>query len=88
MSKGDPEKEFELENKLIEEMPPAPQAAKLNASSETSAGTRNPEAVSRLSEEPVKEEGAGSSFKQTSDAREQPGQLKMELDKYKDIALR
>ena len=88
MSKADPEKEFELENKLIEEMPPAPQAAKSNASAETLAGTRNAEAVSRLSEEPVKEEGAGSNSKQTSDAREQPGQLKMELDKYKDIALR
>ena len=70
-------------------MPPAPQAAKSSASSETSAATRNPEAASRLSEEPVKEEGAGSNSKQTSDAREQPGQLKMpSWSKYKDIALR
>jgi len=88
MSEADPEKEFELENKLIEEMPTAPQAAKSSASFETSAGMRNPEAVSRLSEEPAKEEGAGSNLKQTSDAREQPGQLRMELEKYKDIALR
>ena len=88
MSKVDPEKEFELENKLIEETPTAPQAAKSSASLETSAGTRNPETASRLSEEPVKEEGAGANFMQTSDAREQLGQLKTELDKYKDIALR
>src|SRR5271169_1750415 len=88
MSKADPEKEFELETKLIEEMPTAPQAAKSSAALETSAGTRNTEAVSRLSDEPVKEEGAGSNLKETSDAREQPGQLRMELEKYKDIALR
>ncbi len=87
MSKADPEKEFELENKLIEETPSAPQAAKSSASLEAS-GTRNPETASRLSEEPVKEEGAGTNFKQTDDAREQLGQLKMELEKYKDIALR
>jgi molecular chaperone GrpE len=88
MSKADPEKEFELENKLIEEAPTAPQAAKSSASLEASAGTRNPEAASRLSEAAVKEEGAGTNFKETSDSREQLGQLKTELEKYKDIALR
>ena len=88
MSKADPEKELELENKLIEETPTASQTAKSSASLETSAGTRNPETSSRLNEEPVNEEGAGTSFKQTGDTREQLGQLKTELDKYKDIALR
>jgi molecular chaperone GrpE len=88
MSKADPEKEFELENKLIEETPIAPQAAKSSASVETSAGTKNPETASGLGEEMVKEEGAGTNFKQTGDAREQLGLLKTELDKYKDIALR
>jgi len=88
MSKADPEKEFELENKLIEETPTAPQAAKSSAPVEISAGTGNPETASLLSDEPVKEEGAGTNFKQTSDAVEQLGQMKMELDKYKDIALR
>ena len=88
MSKADPEKEFELEKKLIEETPTAPQAAKSSAPLETSAGTGNPEKASLLSDEPVKEEGAGTNFKQTSDAVEQLGQMKMELDKYKDIALR
>jgi len=88
MSNADPEKEFELENKLIAETTTAPQAAKSSVSLETSAGTRTPQTASRLSEEPVKEEGAGTNFKQTSDVREQLGQLKTELDKYKDIALR
>jgi molecular chaperone GrpE len=88
MSKVDPEKEFELEEKLIEETPDASQAAKSSASVETSAGIRNPETTSRLGEEMVNEEGAGTNFKQTGDAREQLGQLKTELDKYKDIALR
>jgi molecular chaperone GrpE len=88
MSKVDPDKESELENKLIEEAPTAPQAAKSSASSEAPAGARNPETASRLSEEPVKEEGAETNFKQTSDGRDQLGQMKMELEKYKDIALR
>ncbi len=47
MSKADPEKEFELENKLIEETSTAPQAVKSSASSETSAETGNPETASR-----------------------------------------
>jgi molecular chaperone GrpE len=87
MSKGDLEKEYELEGKLIEETP-ASQGEKSNASLETSAETRSPEMVSRFSEEPVKEEEAGGNFKQAADTREQLGQLKTELDKYKDIALR
>ena len=88
MSKADPEKEFELESKLVEETPVAWQAAKSSASSETSTGSREPDTVSRLSEEPAKEEDAGANLKQTGGAREQLGQLKTELDKYKDIALR
>ena len=57
MSKADPEKEFELENKLVEETPAGSQTAKSSVSSETSAGTRNPETASRLSDEPANEEG-------------------------------
>jgi molecular chaperone GrpE len=87
MSKADPEKEFELENKSIEERPSGPQAAEASASLEGS-GTRNPETASRLNEGPVKEEGAGTNLKQTGDLREQLAQLRAELEKYKDIALR
>jgi molecular chaperone GrpE len=88
MSKADPEKEFALENKLIEDTPAVSQTAKPSTSLESSAETRNPEAATRFGEEPVKEESAGTDSKQPGDAREQLGQLKAELDKYKDIALR
>ena len=85
MSKADPEKEFALENKSIEERPP--QAANSSASLEAS-GTTNPETASRLNEGAVKEEGAGTNLKRAGDAREQLEQLRIELEKYKDIALR
>jgi molecular chaperone GrpE len=88
MSKADPEKEFALENKLIEETLAISPTAKSSASLESSVETRNPEAATRLGDDPVKEEGAGTDSKQTGDPREQLGQLKAELDKYKDIALR
>ena len=88
MSKADPEKEFALENKLIEETLAVSQTAKPSTSLESSAETRIPEAATRSGEEPVKEESAGTDSKQTGDPREQLGQLKAELDKYKDIALR
>jgi molecular chaperone GrpE len=88
MSKADPEKELGLENRSIEETTAAPQAAKSSASLETASGIRIPETSSRLNEEPVNEEGAGTNFKRTGDTREQLEQLKTELDKYKDIALR
>jgi molecular chaperone GrpE len=88
MSEVDPEKEFKLEGKLIEENPFGEPSAKPNASFEISGGARNPETASRLNEESVKEEGAGISIKQSGDTREQLGQLKTELEKYKDIALR
>ena len=87
MSKADPEKEFELENKLAEETPAGWQTAKSGVSSETSAGT-GPGTASRLNEEPTNEEVAGTVPKQAGAAQEQLGQLKTELDKYKDIALR
>ena len=88
MNKADPEKEFALENKLIEETPAVSQTAKSSASLESSPETRISEAATRFGEEPAKEESAGTNSKQTGDAREQLGQLKTELDRYKDIALR
>jgi molecular chaperone GrpE len=88
MSKADPEKEFALENKLIEETLAVSQTAKPSTSLESSAETRNPEAATQIGEEPVKEESAGTDSKQPGDAREQLGQLKAELDRYRDIALR
>lgn len=88
MSKADPEKEFALENKLIEETLAISPTAKSSASLESSVETRNPEAATRFGDDPVKKEGAGTDSKQTGDPREQLGQLKAELDKYKDIALR
>ena len=77
-----------MENKLIEETLTVSQTAKPSTSLESSAETRNAEAATRFGEEPVKEESAGTDSKQPGDAREQLGQLKAELDKYKDIALR
>ena len=88
MNKADPEKEFALENKSIEETLAVSQTAKSSTSLESSAETRIPEAATRSGEEPVKEESAGTDSKQTGDAPEQLGQLKAELDKYRDIALR
>jgi molecular chaperone GrpE len=88
MNKADPEKEFALENKSIEETLAVSQTAKSSTSLESSAETRIPEAATRSGEEPVKEESAGTDSKQTGDAREQLGKLKAELDKFRDIALR
>jgi molecular chaperone GrpE len=88
MSEADPKKEFELEDKLTEVTPSAAPAAKPSGSFEMSAAVREPEASSRLTEEPAKEDGSGANIRQTDDNREQLGQLKTELDKYKDIALR
>ena len=88
MNKADPEKEFALENKSIEETLAVSQTAKSSTSLESSAETRIPEAATRSGEEPVKEESAGTDSKQTGDAQEQLGKLKAELDKFRDIALR
>jgi molecular chaperone GrpE len=88
MNKADPEKEFALENKSIEETLAVSQTAKSSTSLESSAETRIPEAATRSGEEPVKEESVGTDSKQTGDAREQLGKLKAELDKFRDIALR
>ena len=88
MNKADPEKEFALENKSIEETLAVSQTAKSSTSLESSAETRIPEAATRSGEEPVKEESAGTDSKQTGDAREQLEKLKAELDKFRDIALR
>lgn len=83
MNKADTQKEFQLENKLIEETPIAPAAG---AALELSAGPKNPEKPSGFSAEP--EDVGGTDFKKSSGAPEQLAQLKVELEKYKDIALR
>jgi molecular chaperone GrpE len=88
MNKADTEKEFQLENKLIEEVPIAPPEPTPGAASEMSAGTKNPETPAVAGVEPMKEEFGGTDFKKSSDTPEQLAQLKVELDKYKDIALR
>jgi molecular chaperone GrpE len=84
MNKADTQKEFQLENKLIEEGPEATAGAPL----EMSADPKNPETPSVVSTKPVKEDLEGTDFKKASGAPEQLAQLKAELDKYKDIALR
>ena len=84
MNKADTQKEFQLENKLIEEGPEATAGAPL----EISADPKNPETPSVVSAKPVKEDLEGTDFKKASGAPEQLAQLKAELDKYKDIALR
>ena len=87
MNKADTHKDFELENKLIEEGPLAPEVA-AGAALGMSAGAKNPETPSVVSAKPVKEDLEGTDFKRASSAPEQLAQLKVELDKYKDIALR
>jgi molecular chaperone GrpE len=84
MNKADTQKEFQLENKLIEEGPEATAGAPL----EMSADPKNPETPSVVSAKPVKEDLEGTDFEKASGAPEQLAQLKAELDKYKDIALR
>jgi molecular chaperone GrpE len=88
MNKADTQKEFQLENKLIEETPIAPPEPAAGAPLEVSAGTKNPETPSVASAEPAKEQSEGTDFKKSSGAPEQLAQLKVELEKYKDIALR
>ena len=88
MNEAETQKEFQLENKLIEEGPIARPEPVAGAPSEVSAGTKGPDTPSVAGAEPVKEELGGTDFKKSSDAPEQLAQLKVELDKYKDIALR
>ena len=88
MNEAETQKEFQLENKLIEEGPIARPEPPAGAPSEVSAGTKNPDTPSVTGAEPMKEELGGTDFKKSSDAPEQLAQLKVELDKYKDIALR
>jgi molecular chaperone GrpE len=86
MNNADTQKEFQLENKLIEEGPIAPPEPAAGAPSEMSAGTKNPDTPSVGGAEP--REFGVTDFRKSNDASEQLAQLKAELDKYKDIALR
>lgn len=88
MNKADTHKDFEPENKLIEEGPLAPPELAAGAALDMSAGPKNPETPSGVSAKPVKEDLEGTDFKKANSAPEQLAQLKVELEKYKDIALR
>jgi len=89
MNEAETQKEFQLENKLIEEGPIARPEPVAGAPSEvSSAGTKNPDTPSVIGAEPMTEELGGTDFKKSSDAPQPLAQLKVELDKYKDIALR
>lgn len=88
MNKADTHKDFEPENKLIEEGPLAPPELAAGAALGMSAGPKNPETASVISAKPAKEDLEGTDFKKASSAPEQLAQLKVELEKYKDIALR
>lgn len=83
MSEANQEKEFEKEEKLIgDTLSPEP-ALKSGASPEANIAVRNPKTTSASKEESSKSESA-----QTYDSSDQIGELKAELNKYKDIALR
>jgi molecular chaperone GrpE len=84
MSEANPEKEVEAEEKLIDDMPsPEPRRPKSDAAPEGSSAMRNADTTSAANEKSSEADSA-----QGAEAPDQLGQLKAELNKYKDIALR
>jgi molecular chaperone GrpE len=83
MSEANQEKEFEVPEKLIDEMPLPEPTRETGASPEGTPTMRNVETPSASSD---KNPETGS--RQADDPQEQVAQLKNELAKYKDVALR
>jgi len=83
MSEANEEKEFEAEEKLIDDRPSAESVLKSSTSPQGTSAMRNvetPTAPSEISSDPRS--------RQTDDPQDQLTQLKAELTKYKDVALR
>jgi molecular chaperone GrpE len=83
MSEVNQEKKFEAEAKLIDEMPLPEPVPKPGATPEALSTVRNAETTSDPNEK-ISE----TRSRQTDDSQDQFAQLKAELSKYKDIALR
>jgi molecular chaperone GrpE len=83
MSEVNQEKKFEAEAKLIDEMPLPEPVPKPGATPEALSTVRNVETTSDPNEK-ISE----TRSRQTDDSQDQFAQLKAELSKYKDIALR
>src|ERR1700693_429629 len=83
MSEANQEKEFEAEENLIDDMPAPDSAPQSGAGQEGISAMRNEETTSTPN---AKSSETGS--RQTDDPPDQLAQLKAELNKYKDIALR
>ncbi len=83
MSEANPEKEVEAEEKLIDDMPSPEPWSKSDAAPEGSSAMRNADTTSAANEK-----GSEAKSAQGAESQDQLGQLKAELNKYKDIALR
>jgi molecular chaperone GrpE len=83
MTEANQEKEFEADEKLIDDMPSPDSAPKFGGGQEGISAMRNEETTSAAND---KRSVTGS--RQTDDPPDQLAQLKAELNKYKDIALR
>jgi molecular chaperone GrpE len=83
MSEANQEKEFEAEAKLIDDIPSPEPALKSGAPSEGTSAMRNAETTTAPNEK-----NSETRSRQTDDSQDQVVQLKAELNKYKDVALR
>ncbi len=83
MSEANPEKEVEAEEKLIDDMPSPEPWSKSDAAPEGISAMRNEDTTSAPNEK-----GSEAKSSQAAEPQDQLGQLKAELNKYKDIALR
>jgi molecular chaperone GrpE len=83
MSEANQEKEFEAEENLIDDMPSPEPALKSAATPEGNSAMRNAEPTSAPNEK-----SSEPRPRLADDSRDQLTQLKAELSKYKDVALR
>jgi molecular chaperone GrpE len=83
MSEANQEKEVEAEEKPVDDMLSREGALKSDVSPGGISAMRNAETTSAPNEK-----DSETNSRQTEEALDQPGQLKAELNKYKDIALR
>jgi molecular chaperone GrpE len=83
MSEANQEKEFEEDEKLIDDMPSPDPALKTGSPPEGTSAMRNAETTSAPDEK-----SSENRSRQSEDSPDQLTQLKAELAKYKDVALR
>ena len=83
MSEANQEKEFEEDEKLIDDMPSPDPTLKSGAPPDGTSAMRNAETTSASNEK-----SSENTSRQSEDSPDQLTQLKAELAKYKDVALR